>query len=160
MIALVAWFVRLISLRPHRYIGGEDDPYMLRWHLIPRNKWLGNLYLHKFVRDDDDRALHDHPWPFVSIVLWGSYNEWVQVGDHLQILQTRSMFNIAWNHAEHRHRVVLPRRANGSVRPCWTLVFTGRKSRLWGFWCAKGFVPWYDFSDSEDSQKVGKGCGE
>ena len=35
--------------------------YLSRWHIIPRNRYF-NIYLHKFVGSDDDRALHDHPW--------------------------------------------------------------------------------------------------
>ena len=49
------WFKTLISGKPHFVIGGADDPYMLRWYLIPRNRRF-NIYLHKFLRDDDDRA--------------------------------------------------------------------------------------------------------
>lgn len=46
---------------PDFLVGGKENPYMKRWWLIPRNKWF-NIYLHQFMRDDDDRALHDHPW--------------------------------------------------------------------------------------------------
>lgn len=59
---------------PDFVIGGHDNPYLLRWHLIPRNA-VFNIYLHKFLRDDDDRALHDHPWPWCSILLRGEYAE-------------------------------------------------------------------------------------
>lgn len=45
---------------PDFYIGGNANPYLLRWWVIPRNRFF-NVYLHKFLRDDDDRALHDHP---------------------------------------------------------------------------------------------------
>src|SRR3546814_8204117 len=45
-----------ISLRkPDITIGGEDNPYLRRWYIIPRNRWF-NVYLHEFLRDDDDRA--------------------------------------------------------------------------------------------------------
>lgn len=71
---IAQWFATLLSGRPHFIIGGTDRPYLLRWFLIPRNRWF-NIYLHKFCRDDDDRALHDHPWWFVSIMLQGSYVE-------------------------------------------------------------------------------------
>ena len=70
------WLRRLMSGKPHFIIGGVDDPYLLRWFLIPRNHIL-NVYLHKFLRSDDDRALHDHPWWFVSIMLRGRYLEWL-----------------------------------------------------------------------------------
>jgi hypothetical protein len=48
---------------------------MRRWWVIPRNKFF-NIYLHHFLHSDDDRALHDHPWWNVSILLRsGSYVE-------------------------------------------------------------------------------------
>lgn len=48
------WFKILVSGYPHFYIGGIAKPYLLRWFLIPRNPWF-NIYLHKFLCDDDDR---------------------------------------------------------------------------------------------------------
>jgi hypothetical protein len=62
--------------RPPDYIiGPADGPYMRRWWLIPRNR-LFNVYLHHIImRDDDARALHDHPWWNVSLVLKGGYWE-------------------------------------------------------------------------------------
>ena len=53
---------------PDFVIGPADNPYLYRWFLLPRNP-VANVYLHRFFRDDEDRALHDHPWPFLSIVL-------------------------------------------------------------------------------------------
>ena len=52
-----AWLRKLITGVPHMVIGGAEDPYLLRWYLIPRNPFV-NVYLHKFLRSDDDRALH------------------------------------------------------------------------------------------------------
>ncbi len=134
------------------YIGGKTNPYMIRWFVLPRNPWF-NCYLHKFVRDDDDRALHDHPWWFVSIVLRGGYEEF----DHINAEwgTVRRVGSIAFRPATHRHIVRLIGR-----KPCWTLVFTGPKSREWGFWCPKGFVVWTDFVAQDDEGNIGKGCGE
>jgi hypothetical protein len=47
---------------------------MERWHIIPRNR-LFNIYLHHFLKSDYDRALHDHPWASLSIILKGEYTE-------------------------------------------------------------------------------------
>src|SRR3546814_7255198 len=73
-----------ISLRkPDITIGGEDNPYLRRWYIIPRNRWF-NVYLHEFLRDDDDRALHDHPWVNLSILLRGQYVEHTATGATLR----------------------------------------------------------------------------
>lgn len=60
---------------PDMVIGEAIDPYLLRWWIIPRNRFF-NIYLHKFMRSDDDRALHDHPWAWnLSLIIKGSYIE-------------------------------------------------------------------------------------
>jgi hypothetical protein len=64
------------SRNPDFVIGGNERPYLLRWWVIPRNP-VFNVYLHCFLRSDDDRALHTHPWLFnVSWLLLGKYREW------------------------------------------------------------------------------------
>lgn len=146
------WLKQLISGEPHFIVGGEDNPYLYRWYLIPRNRYF-NIYLHKFLRDDDDRALHDHPWWFISLILKGGYFERVK-----QTVLRRDRFSLAFRPATHRHRVILFRDALGPKQPCWTLIITGRKKRIWGFWCPKGFVPWYEFVDQGNHGNIGKGC--
>ena len=62
-----------IMRRPPDFIIGEPaNPYLIRWWVIPRNRWF-NIYLHEIRRSDDDRALHDHPWLNCSILLHGGY---------------------------------------------------------------------------------------
>src|ERR1700761_649655 len=71
-------FTRMLNIatsrRPDVLIGKAGDTYMRRWWVIPRNRFF-NIYLHNFLRSDDDRALHDHPWVNMSILLWGRYIE-------------------------------------------------------------------------------------
>jgi len=160
---MLKWFLTLLSGNPHFVIGNANSPYLLRWYLIPRNPWL-NVYLHKFLRDDDDRALHDHPWWFVSFLIWGRYDEIVS-DDGTQAIY-RNAPSVAFRKAEHRHRVVLPRvididetgKPVESRKPAWTIIVTGSKTREWGFWCPNGFVPWNIFCDREDTGSVGRGC--
>lgn len=140
------WFKRLVSGSPHFVIGDRERPYLLRWYLLPRNPHL-NLYLHKFLRDDDDRALHDHPWWFCSAVLLGGYREVLESGSVI-----RRTGSIGFRRATHRHRVELLR------VPTWTLVLTGSKVRTWGFWCPRGFVPWHEFTKPNNPGEVGRGC--
>jgi hypothetical protein len=37
------WLARLVSGRPHQLIGPPDRPYLLRWFVIPPNRWC-NIY--------------------------------------------------------------------------------------------------------------------
>lgn len=160
----MGWFRTLISGEPHFRVGDQAAPYMLRWYLIPRNGFM-NLYMHKFLRDDEDRALHDHPWWFVSLMICGRYSETVErevefddkLLDAKQVIE-RNTPSIAFRRATHRHRVVLPKDSSGKPIPCWTIVLTGSKTREWGFWCPKGFVVWTDFVDRTSHGSTGKGC--
>jgi hypothetical protein len=148
--------VESIAIRrpPDRIIGGADDPYMLRWHVIRRNRWL-NIYLHHFLRSDDDRALHDHPWANVSILLEGAYVEHTIEAGGIHVHTRRVAGELKFRGAEAAHRIEL------SDGPCWTLFLTGRVIRKWGFHCPRGWVPWQEFTNPADGgATIGRGCGE
>ena len=49
------------------------DKYLTRWYLFLRKRVA--IFLHLFHRSDEDRALHDHPWNFISLLLWRGYRE-------------------------------------------------------------------------------------
>jgi len=59
---------------PDFVIGPSEMPYLRRWWIIPRNRFF-NIYLHQFLHSDDDRALHDHMYINLSILLRGRYIE-------------------------------------------------------------------------------------
>lgn len=91
-----AWLRKLVTGVPHMVIGGTNDPYLLRWYLIPRNP-IVNVYLHKFLRSDDDRALHDHPWWFVSLILRGQYDEVTNAGRQRRQASARFWWGLGWS---------------------------------------------------------------
>jgi hypothetical protein len=68
---LQAWARSVMERKPDFVIGAD---YLRRWWVIPRNRWF-NIYLHRIRHDDDDRALHDHPWANITLVLKGAYVE-------------------------------------------------------------------------------------
>lgn len=156
------WLIRWAMARqPDFIIGGADDPYLLRWWLIPRNP-IFNIYLHKFLRSDDDRALHDHPWAFnCSWLLDGAYIEWVPGGCNANPHRPEPKFLKAGDWRLRRgpapHRVQL-HVSGGNTIPCWTLFITGPRVREWGFHCPKRWVPWQEFVDTRDAGSVGRGC--
>lgn len=150
--ALKQWATGWLSGGPHFIIGLR---YLLRWYVIPRNPWL-NVYLHQFLHDDEDRALHDHPWWFVSIMVWGRYSE--VVAD--KVIERRAP-SIAFRKPTHAHRVMLWREFSEPV-PCWTIVITGKVVRDWGFLCPQGWRHWKEFTAYNDGNgdygQIGRGC--
>lgn len=135
---LLWWFSARLRVR---VIEIEHEPYLERY-------WLGSLlgwtaYLHHFVRDDEERWLHDHPWPFaIALVVSGGYiEERLQHLDPERGLVTarRALRAGAVNviRARDFHRVT-------AVRPgTWTLFVHRRRCKSWGFlqWSKNGMEP-------------------
>ena len=143
-----------VARRPPDFvIGGAERPYLERWFVIPRNRWF-NIYLHHFLRSDDDRALHDHPWVSLSLILRGEYAEHTIAAGGIhrrRVLRAGQwLFRPTGRYA---HRIEL------HAGPCWTLFITGPRYREWGFHCAeRGWVHWRAFTASDDAGAIGKGC--
>lgn len=146
---VAGWLVARVSRRsPDVVIGSADDPYLLRWWVIPRNP-VFNVYLHCFKRSDDDRALHTHPWLFnLSWLLLNSYREWV--GDFSFFDHRAGDVKFRWGAAAHRIELT-----HGD---CWTLFVTGPRIREWGFLCPRGFVHWREFTAPHNPGEIGRGC--
>lgn len=114
-------------------------PLIVRWTFV---KIFGyTVRLHLLLRTDDDRALHDHPWWFVSILLSGGYWEHTPQGRFW-----RRPGSVLFRGAAFSHRIELE-------RPAVSLVICGPRKRDWGFWCPAGWVEWRRFI-------TGNGCGE
>jgi hypothetical protein len=147
--------MNLFRRDPDFVIGPKDKPYLRRWWIIPRNRFF-NIYLHNILRSDDDRALHDHPWWNLSIILSGGY--WEVTPNKLH-WRKRGSFTL--RKASAAHRLALDKtQPQGGNEPCWTLFVTGPVIREWGFHCRKGWVHWREFVDERDSGAIGRGCGE
>ena len=119
---------------PARMINDGERTYLERYYIGTLLGW--RFYLHRFVGDDPDRGLHDHPWPRAfSLVLAGWYLE-----------QTAQGWRpVRWfNHltSKSRHRVVLP--SSGTV---WTLFFhRAKKVHQWGFYAPDGTFTAYKYT--------------
>lgn len=135
-------------------IGGADDPYMVRWRLLPRNRW-GNIYVHRFLRSDEDRALHDHPWSSVSILLRGHLRETFLAEDEsgapVHLCRDIRRFWPMWRGARFAHRL------ETSGKGALTLFLVGPRQREWGFLCPQGWRHWRRFVDL-NGPGSGPGC--
>ena len=57
----------------------NNEPYLERYYLFlkDRKRFPFNVFLHKFLKSDPD-DVHDHPWPYFTLILRGGYWEWIQ----------------------------------------------------------------------------------
>ncbi|OMQ49922.1 hypothetical protein AQ709_05220 [Burkholderia pseudomallei] len=144
---------RVTRRSPDFVIGDPRNPYLLRWWILPRNRFF-NVYLHCFMRSDDDRALHDHPWSNLSILLRGRYVEHTIAagGIHMRSERIAPTWKFRPSGAA-AHRIEL---VDGC---CWTIFVTGPRYRDWGFHCPeRGWVHWKDFTAAGNAGEIGKGC--
>lgn len=140
------WAGGIMHRKPDFVIGND---YLRCWWVIPRNPWC-NVYLHDIRKSDDDRALHDHPWPNTSFLIAGGY---IEHTPHQSFARVAG--DVVTRPAEALHRLeVLPGMSAIS------LFITGPKVREWGFACPQGWVNWKDFTNPDDSSQTGRGCGE
>lgn len=149
-----AWAQRYKASRnPDFIIGDPDRPYLRRWFVIPRNR-VFNIFLHEIIRSDDDRALHDHPWVNLSILIDGEYVEHTisDGGIHHRTRRVAGDIKLRRSIAAHRLEV---------DHTCTTLFITGPRIRNWGFHCPDlGWRRWQDFCAIGDKGQIGRGCGE
>ncbi len=111
------------------------DPYLVRYYLFlkDRKTFPFNIFLHQFL-SSDPADLHDHPWPYITLILKGGYWEWEPIFNDAgcDIIGEQKI----WRGPGH-FRI---RRANTfhriEVEPtvdCWTLFMPGPQKREWGF---------------------------
>ena len=112
----------------------SNEPYLERYYVFLKDrKWFPfNVFLHKFLKGDPD-DVHDHPWPYATLILKGGYYEWVPVfnSNNEMIGQTRHWrgpghFRIC--RATSYHRIELDPNV-----VAWTLFMPGPQTREWGF---------------------------
>jgi hypothetical protein len=117
---------------PDEVLAPGGEPYIYRWHLIPRRKVGGNVYLHLQVQDDPDRPLHDHPWKNQSVILSGGYHEvYQEYPPHGEIKQRVVLKGDTVHRTEEEaHRLHLLPEQPYSI----SLFSTGPVLREWGFW--------------------------
>jgi hypothetical protein len=97
------------------------------------------IYLHRILRSDQDRHFHDHPWSFLSIILWRGYTEqWVRSPNWGDV-KTRKVQpgSIVYHHYSDAHKITLAKENKST----WTLVFVGRRERdNWGYQTENGWM--------------------
>ena len=124
----------------------ENEPYLERYYLFlrERNRFPFNIFLHKFLKSDPD-DVHDHPWPFLTVILRGGYWEWTpqfnaQGHKTGEIACWYGPGSVRWASANQYHRVELDPNVT-----CWTLFMPGPKQRDWGFLVRNQWIQWEEY---------------
>ena len=133
---LLLWLTRN---RPCRLIHIDGQPYLERHYM---GRWFGRyVYLHRFVRDDHERAVHDHPWRRAgALVLTGHYTE------ERAIITCRGVFRfrqqIRWFNRIERGATYADTHRITATRPeTWTLFWHGAWVFPWGFYDLQRTAP-------------------
>lgn len=124
----------------------SDEPYLERYYLFlkERSSFPFNIFLHKFLKSDPD-DVHDHPWPYATLILKGGYWEWIPefnaAGEKIgEVRKWRGPGHFRISSATSYHRVEL-----GNDVECWTLFMPGPKQREWGFLVRDQWVQWEQY---------------
>jgi len=104
----------------------DNEPYLERYYVFLRDRtWFPfNVFIHKFLKSDPD-DLHDHPWPYMTVILRGGYWEWTK---NSPTPQWKGAGQIRFGHSTDYHRIELEPGIE-----CWTMFVPGPKQRDWGF---------------------------
>lgn len=115
-------------------IGDPACPILKRWTL--KFPWI-KVRLHHFYPNTRDRDTHDHPWPFLTFVLWGSY-----LDVRLDGRKERMRFGkVRYRSATHAHRTY------AGPHGCLTLVIGPYERRVWGFFTDGKWMPWRKYME-------------
>lgn len=124
----------------------NDQPYLERYYIFlkDRKRFPFNIFLHKFLKSDPD-DVHDHPWPYATLILKGGYYEWVPEFDQQgrkinEIRHWRGPGHFRVCSANSFHRVELKEGVE-----CWTLFMPGPQRRDWGFLVNNNWIQWEQY---------------
>lgn len=140
-------------LRLRRYDG---QVYLERWGFEVEKLGRSGIFLHKMTSPDPGIDLHDHPWWFASIVLWGGYDEERadirEASMMAKVAEDRGVDQRGWLSGRKRWSLkstpldVCHRITRLHKPTVWTLVIHGPHRRVWGFYPPEGYMdePTYD----------------
>ena len=123
-------------------VSKEGKVHFKRWRILS-TPWF-NIYIHNILRSDEDAHPHDHPWHFLSFILWGGYTElWLGAyedwkywtGGYGMNRDVRSPGSFVYHNAKDFHKITLLKDS------AWTLVFTfGKRRPSWGYQTPQGWI--------------------
>lgn len=102
--------------------------------------------VHEILRSDEGRHPHNHPWPYLTVILKGGYFEHTYRDDGTEIgVKWHGPGSILWRPANSWHRLVVPA---GTMAT--TLFITGKKAQTWGFNVDGQTVPYFQYLNEKE----------
>lgn len=134
----------------------DGQVYLNRWGFS--HDRIGGILLHRMDAPDPGVDLHDHPWWFVSIILWGGYTEErASIREAVSRAARADQLDARAGQRNAGVRGTTTRRRWLSVRSMrldechtitethrshsWSLVIKGPRLRSWGFYLPDGYMP-------------------
>lgn len=116
------FLMRLTKNRPMRLIEINGDAYLERYHIA--SIFGFKIWLHRFIRNDSERHLHNHPWHALSVILTGGYREIVALDGYRNLdIVDYEAGNVNVIRANKTHRIL-------RVEPnTWTLMLVSPRVR-------------------------------
>jgi hypothetical protein len=131
------WFLNLLERTGRKRIIMDrmcNEPYLERYYLFLKDRkfFPFNIFLHKFLKGDPD-DVHNHPWPYATLILKGGYWEWIpqfnNKGEKFgEIAKWRGAGHFRLCSATSYHRIELDPNVTA-----WTLFMPGWHKQDWGF---------------------------
>lgn len=149
MSKLVDWLIERAKRTPYFHLPG----YMERYWLVPFTHskeagcgWVSwwrrpfafalqclrvSAKIHVILRSDLDRAYHDHPWAYCTVILRGGYWELTPQFDKSGLyIGRRDRYygpgSVLFRRANHFHKLLMH-------EPTTTLFISWKKTQSWGF---------------------------
>lgn len=143
------WFLNILDKLGRKRVvldRTSSEPYLERYYLFlkDRKHFPFNIFLHKFLKSDPD-DLHDHPWPYATLILKGGYYEWIPKFDQqgkkfVEVAVWRGPGHFRVCSANSFHRIELDPDVTA-----WTLFMPGPQKREWGFMVKDKWVQWENY---------------
>lgn len=90
---------------------------------IGRDPDGARLMFHYFPKCDKPDTYHDHPWPFVTLLLWGHYTD-ISINKDGEVVDECHTGALRFRKASHRHKTWVR-------KPTFTVVLRSAAVREW-----------------------------
>ncbi len=140
----------------------DGKTYLSRFGFGFKN--VASVLVHKMEAPDPGPDLHNHPWWFITIPLWGGYIEQrthedlaVQYAKEAEsgypyrgTVEVRKPFRPKLMRLSQCHTITDLRK-----KTAWSLVITGPVKRDWGYFTSGGFMPHEEYEAGLQATKRG-----